>query len=74
MPVWRVLTSAPGAPPASRLDEGLPDQAAGRTRLAAVRLLPGVMKATLHLCPHAAGERAGWWNCKRDPRAQYQVL
>ena len=73
---WRVLTEVTmAAPPASRLDDRLPSQAAGRARLTAVRALPGVTKASLHLCPHAAGEPAtDWYNCRDDAQAQYEEL
>ena len=30
-------------------------------------------KVSVHLCPHAAGEPASeWYNCKDDPRTQYE--
>lgn len=30
---------------------------------------------SVHLCPHAAGEPASkWYNCKDDPRAEYEEL
>lgn len=76
MPTWRLLTVVtPSAPATSRLDERLPDQTAGRARLAAVRGLPGIVKVSLHLCPHAAGEPPEtWWNCQHDPRAMYEAL
>lgn len=76
MPTWRVLTRTDaGAPPTSRIDEVLPSQAAGRARLAAVRGLPGVTGASLHLCPHAAGEAPDlWYNCRDHPRAEYEEL
>lgn len=76
MPTWRALTvTSAGAPQASRRDEILPSQADGRARLAVIRVLPGVVRASLHLCPHAAGEPAsGWYNCRDDVRAQYEEM
>ena len=76
MPTWRILTRTDiTAPPESRIDERLPSQVAGRARLATVRVLPGVTGASLHLCPHAAGEPPNeWYNCKEDVRAQYEEL
>lgn len=30
-------------------------------------------RVSIHFCPHAAGEPAlAWYNCRRDPRAQYE--
>mgnify|MGYP001571283208 CR=1 FL=1 len=76
MPTWRLLTRVDAtAPPASRIDELLPSQAAGRARLAVVRGLPGVTGASLHLCPHAAGERPEeWYDCRADARAAYEEV
>ena len=76
MATWRILTRTDAtAPPGSQIDERLPSQAAGRTRLAIVRGLLGVMGASLHLCPHAAGEPdSEWYNCKDDSRAQYEEI
>jgi len=32
-------------------------------------------KVSVHLCSHTAGEPpSAWWNCKDDPRAQYEEL
>ena len=72
---WRVMShvnaALPGAVPA--VDVLLASQAAARARAAAERGRPGVVRATVHLCPHAAGEPASeWYNCKDDPRAQYE--
>ena len=72
---WRVMSrvnpALPGA--VAAVDVRLSSQAAARARAAAERVRPGVVRATVHLCPHAAGEPASeWYNCKDDPRAQYE--
>lgn len=74
---WRVLTTVdPDFPDAvSSSDLLLPNQAAARARAATERVRPGVMKASVHLCPHAAGEPASeWWDCRNDVRSQYEEL
>lgn len=74
MPTWRVLTTinmeVPGAVPS--VDVLLPSQAAARARAATERARLGVMKASVHLCPHAAGETSEWYNCRDDVRAMYE--
>lgn len=73
MPNWRVLTrsdpTVPGAQPP--VDIVLPDQAAAQSRVAVEKAKPWVTRASIHLCPHAAGEPSGWWDCKNDPRSFY---
>ena len=29
-------------------------------------------KVSIHLCPHAQGELSGWYDCRNDPRAEYE--
>ena len=48
-------------------------QAAARGLATAEKAKPGVIGATVHFCPHTAGESASkWYNCKTDPRSQYE--
>ena len=76
MPTWRVLTkvdvTVPGALPA--IDVLVASPAAARTRAIAEKALPWVRRASIHFCPHAAGEPASAWFSCRDPRAQYEEL
>lgn len=76
MPNWRVLTvvdsTVPGAQPP--VDLILPDRASAQARAAIEKARPWVVNVSVHLCPHAAGESSGWYNCKRDARAQYEIL
>lgn len=77
MATWRVLTVVdPLVPGAVRpVDQLLPSQASARARAATERGRPGVLRASVHLCPHAAGEPPSeGFNCKDDPRAQYEAL
>lgn len=69
---WRIVARvAQGRTPL--LDEFPATQAAGRARLAALKGQPGVVRVSLHLCPHSQGEPASvWFNCKTDSRAQYE--
>ena len=74
MPNWRILTTVdrtvPGAVPP--VDVLALTQAVARGLATAEKAKPGVTKATVHLCPHAAGETSGWYNCKDDPLAMYE--
>lgn len=77
MPSWRVLTTVdstvPGAVPP--VDVLALTQAAARGLATAEKAKPGVTKATVHLCPHAAGEPPSeWYNCKSDVRAMYEEV
>ena len=74
---WRVLTTINpdilGVVP--RVDVVLPSKAAARAIAVTEKIKPGVTKTSVHLCPHAAGEPASeWYDCKLDPRAQYEEL
>lgn len=75
MPNWRILTTVdrtvPGAGPP--VDVLALTQAAARGLATAEKAKPGVIGATVHFCPHTAGESASkWYNCKTDPRSQYE--
>mgnify|MGYP001592726434 CR=1 FL=1 len=77
MASWRVLTTVdstvPGAVPP--VDVLALTREAARGLATAGKAKPGVRKATVHVCPHAAGAPASeWWNCRDDPRAQYQEM
>ena len=77
MPNWRVLTTVNQESPGAVLpvDLILPSQAAARARAATEKVRPGVIRASVHLCPHAAGEPAiTWYNCRDDGRAQYEEI
>ena len=72
MPTWRVIESGPES--VERSDETFSTEAQARTRRNQRRDRAGrVNRISLHLCPHAAGEDSMfWYNCKTDPRAQYE--
>ena len=77
MPVWRVLTrvdaTVPGA--GTPLDQRVADRATAQALARTQRGRPGVVRASVHLCSHAAGESATtWWDCRTDPRAQYEEV
>ena len=77
MPTWRVLTTVDSAVPGVQpgRDLLLPTQAAARARAAIEKALPGVTRASVHFCPHAAGEPPeAWWNCRDDLRSQYEEV
>ena len=76
MPTWRVLSRVDPTVPGAQapVDVTLPDQAAAQARAATEKAKPWVVKASIHLCPHAQGETSGWYNCKDDPRAQYEEI
>ena len=73
MPTWRVLSVVSMLSPTPPIDILALTQAAARGLATAEKAKPGVMRVTVHLCPHAAGEGSpGWYNCKTDLRAQYE--
>lgn len=67
MAVWRRLEHDP----TRLLDEILPTQAAAKSK---PKQNAG-NKVSVHFCPHSAGEPASeWYNCRTDPRAQYEEI
>ena len=71
MPTWRLLSQTDGTTPG--VDRRLPTQAVARAQAVIERARPGVRRVSVHACPHAAGEPATeWFDCKNDPRAQYE--
>lgn len=78
MASWRVLTTVdstvPGAVP--RVDVLVLTQGAARGLAMAEKAKLGVRKATVHLCPHSAGEPASeWYPCNAsEPQAQYEEM
>lgn len=52
-------------------DEQFPDKASAD--IAKLNRKKPHTQVSLHLCPHAAGEPASeWWDCRNDPRSQYE--
>ena len=74
MPMWRRIATDRDPNEAARvppLDQRLPSQAAAR----AIPRRKPTERVSIHFCPHAAGEPSGeWYNCKDDPRAQYEEV
>lgn len=75
MATWRVLSVVSMISPTRPIDVLALTQAAARGLATAEKAKPGVLRVTVHFCPHAAGEGAEfWYNCKTDSRAQYEEV
>lgn len=72
MATWRVLSTSDSLA-VQGVDLLLPTQTAARAQATTERVKPGIVRVSVHFCPHAVGEGAdGWYNCKTDSRAQYE--
>lgn len=73
MATWRVLSRGTVGTPG--VDLLLPTQVAARAQAAIERARPGIVAVSVHFCPHAAGEESPtWFDCKEDPRAEYEEM
>lgn len=75
MSQWRVIDIVESG--RAPVMERVANRTAALARAAALKAARGAQpgRTSVHICPHSAGEPASeWYDCKADPRAQYEEV